>query len=439
MLTSTRPLLSLAIAVNLQLKLFIGILSTSLPPRPSAAMAISISRSAVVAAAAALVLAASVVSARTVTLSNTALPTDSSGNLLLTGESSVLFAQGQWYVYMNVWGGCAGVDCCDSPDGCAACCFNPPSKRWPDPCVYQFNHTVVAYQTADFETFNFLGEALPTSARMPGIEFRPQVVFNNATGKYVMWYENRHPGETGYAVATSFQPGGPFTTVIQNVNMAPGGGRIGDYDVRCVEGASDPGASTCAADLTPRLPCLPNSPTLSQIFVDDDGEAYHVRTGITIERLNASYTGTSGQAVNIPNSGVEGPSMFKRNGIYYVLVGVGCCACIGGSNVVVYTATAPLGPYTLQGDVGSNSTAGHVFDKTSPYNYVTRAQGSKVVPVPAADGSIQYLWIGNQWVTATQPGHPRDHDLLYFTVLDFDDKGVIQQIVRSDTTTLSLP
>eukprot|EP00483_Globobulimina_turgida_P011124 UN11145 len=89
--------------------------------------------------------------------------------------------------------------------------------------------------------------------------------------------------------------------------------------------------------------------------------------------------------------------MFKRNNIYYVLVGKGCCACKGGSNIVVYTADKPMGPYSLRGDVGSNHTNGHVFNAKSPYNYVTRAQGSKVMVVPGENGD-QYLWLGNQWL-----------------------------------------
>ncbi len=68
--------------------------------------------------------------------------------------------------------------------------------------------------------------------------------------------------------------------------------------------------------------------------------------------------------------------MFKRNGLYYLLVGQGCCACKGGSNILVYTATAALGPYKFIGDVGSNKT--QPFDAHSPWNYVTHAQQTKV-------------------------------------------------------------
>ena len=98
-----------------------------------------------------------------------------------------------------------------------------------------------------------------------------------------------------------------------------------------------------------------------------------------------------------------------------------------------------MGPYTFISDVGSNTTDGHVFNAKSPYNYVTRAQGSKVICV---DGGLsvgnQYLWLGNQWGTATESGNPRDKDLLYWTVLQFDTKGKIQQIVRQDTTKLTV-
>ncbi len=67
----------------------------------------------------------------------------------------------------------------------------------------------------------------------------------------------------------------------------------------------------------------------------------------------------------------------------------------------------------------------------------TRAQGSKVLVVPGENGD-QYLWLGNQWVTATEVDNPRNKDLLYWTVLQFDQNGMIQQVVRQNTTTLSI-
>ena len=151
--------------------------------------------------------------------------------------------------------------------------------------------------------------------------------------------------------------------------------------------------------------------------------------------------------------------MFKRFAVYYLLVGAGCCACRGGSNVIVYTAPAPLGPWTLQRDVGSNSTHGHTFDAHSPWNYVTRAsaprtffckqnskplnvpqaQQTKVVAVPDAEGRQQFLWVGNQWVTSTEAGAPRNNDLFFFAVLEFADDGNITQMQWAESATLHLP
>ena len=339
--------------------------------------------------------------AKVVTLSNLRLPLDTNGDPLLTGELSVLTYNSTYYFYFNNWGGCPGVDCCPTATGCASCCFAGPT----DPCVYTSNHSVVLYSTSDFQQWTPHGEVLGVAARRPGIEFRPQVVFCPSTQLFLMYYEDRWStgSNPGYALAAAPTPAGPFVTVRDSVKMG-GEGRVGDYDVFV-----DPATAT----------------------------AYHVRTGLSIQRLAANFSAPEGSAVNVRNGGVEGPAMFERQGTYYLLCGQGCCACRGGSNVLVYTASSPLGPFTLQGDVGSNRTAGHVFDAHSPYNYVTRAQQSKVVQVPSASGGeVQYLWIGNAWVTS---GGARNADLLYFAVLQFDAAGRVQQMEYSDTCTLSLP
>ena len=353
-------------------------------------------------AALALLCLPAPLAARTVTLSNTALPLDTAGTPLLTGELSVLAHNGTFYFYANDWGACKGVDCCPSAAGCASCCFAGPA----DPCVYTANHSVVLYSTTDFATWTPHGEVLGAGARRAGIEFRPQVVFCAESGLFVMWYEDRWStggANPGYAVATAPAPTGPFTTVADSVRMG-GRGRVGDYDV----------------------------------FVDPaSGDAFHIRTGLSIQRLaRGNFSAPAGDAVDVPNGGVEGPAMFYRQGKYYMLAGLGCCACRGGSNVLVYTAPSPLGPFALRGDAGSNRTAGHVFDAHSPWNYVTRAQQTKVVPVTAADGSVQYLWIGNQWVTS---GGARDADLLFFQVLKFDATGDVEQMEWAETCELSLP
>merc|ERR1712032_949712 len=101
----------------------------------------------------------------------------------------------------------------------------------------------------------------------------------------------------------------------------------------------------------------------------------------------------------------EGPAMFKRQGSYYVTAGTECYACIGGSTVYVLSAPTPAGPWTYQGDVGSNPT----FNIHSKDNYVTKAQGSAVFQV-----GNQLIYFGNQWNSglSESPPCPRNHDLL---------------------------
>jgi hypothetical protein len=67
------------------------------------------------------------------------------------------------------------------------------------------------------------------------------------------------------------------------------------------------------------------------------------------------------------------------------------------------------------------------------------ARRAQVFTVPAADGSLQYVWLGNQWVTSKAPGTPRNNDLLYWAVLQFNATGGIAQMQPADNVTLSLP
>jgi beta-xylosidase len=220
-------------------------------------------------------------------------------------------------------------------------------KNGSDP--YGYYHVIQAYSTTDFTTWNYLGEALPLRSRAAGELMRPHVVYNNVTRQFVLWYEDRP--ESGYSVATSQNPGGPFKTIHSNISM-PGTGRIGDFD----------------------------------LFVDNDGVAYHIRTGFDIVQLDSTYTGVDQlvSSFKTPES-TEAPILFRRDDMYYAFVGRDCCYCLGGSNVFWLTASSIRGPWTLRGDVGSNPGP---FDPHSPNNYVTRGQGQKVFPVHTRSGPM---------------------------------------------------
>lgn len=337
-----------------------------------------------------LALAACAALAAGATLSNLRLPVDEAGDELVTGEASVLLHAGRYYFYFNDWGGCPGIDCCGSSGGCASCCFGPEQNASLDGCVYRANHSVVAYSTADLASWRRHGVVLAEAARAPGVEFRPNVIRHAASGAFLMWYEDRHENQTGYAVAVADGPAGPFRTVVDDAAMQ-GRGRVGDFS----------------------------------LFVDDDGAAYHVRTGFVVERLADDYRSGAGPYAEFASpEPAEAPVMFKERGTYYVVAGTGCCACRGGASAYVFSADAPLGNWTYRGDVGSRPGA---FDPHSPDNYVTNAQGSAVFRV---GGDLVYL--GNQWVTSARPGGPRNNDLLSWYKLEFDSDGDVAPLTHID-------
>jgi len=269
-------------------------------------------------------------------------------------------------------------------------------------------HQFVAYSTRDFVSWSYLGVAMPLSARKPGEMMRPHVLWNDKTQLFVMWFEDRP--EVGYSVATSPTPGGPFKVVKTDVRM-PGQGRIADMDM----------------------------------FMDDDGTAYQVRTSFTVVQLTDDYLGPAKLSSEIkPPHGSEAPTMFRRGQWYYVVVGNDCCYCVGGSNAMVMMAKSPMGPWVYAGDIGS--VLGHKFDIHSPVNFVTNAQAQKIfsvppaaaAPAPAASSEANsFVWLGMQWNSGLKqtPPTPRHHDLMYFSVLHFNANGTIRQMATLPNAT----
>jgi beta-xylosidase len=91
------------------------------------------------------------------------------------------------------------------------------------------------------------------------------------------------------------------------------------------------------------------------VFIDDDGTGYVIFSSpnhnhsVSIERLSADYLSSTHQLIaTLPDTMVESPSLFRRNGIYYATYGSCCCACRAGSGQVVNWALSPAGPWKRQ-------------------------------------------------------------------------------------------
>ncbi|GIH09433.1 hypothetical protein Rhe02_75000 [Rhizocola hellebori] len=186
--------------------------------------------------------------------------------------------------------------------------------------------------------------------------YRPHVVYNQSTSKYVLWI-NGYDNASGYHVFTSDFPTGPFAELAAPTLAVQGTGagfNNGDMDV----------------------------------FVDDDlaKTAYLAYTDIRgghdqiVEKLNASYTSGTGQYTRLNINSTEAPSLFKRGLIYYHLSGPNCPYCTGTATQYRY-AGGPLGPWSAPTTINTNSCGG---------------QPSFVSAIPTASGTT-YLYGSDLW------------------------------------------
>jgi hypothetical protein len=179
----------------------------------------------------------------------------------------------------------------------------------------------VCYSSDNLQNWKWVGVLLPQ--KPAGVYYRPHVVFNAATKKYVLWY-NWYPQlwKGQFGVAESSSPGGPFTIINDSVPVKHAALGVGDH----------------------------------AIFVNDDNTAYigyNTISGhqLSIEKLNASYTASTFENSGFITDNCEAGAMFKRNNQYYLLTDYTCCFCTQGSGARVYTAASPMGPFKLRQNI----------------------------------------------------------------------------------------
>lgn len=144
-------------------------------------------------------------------------------------------------------------------------------------------------------------EGLPLAGRPLGQYYRPKVVFNALTGKYVLWgfycSTATGPGQAGpvqncvYYNALSASPGGPFQ--IATANASFDGSNADDFD----------------------------------IFVEEDGKGHIVYdqnlASLRVRPLTPDFLAfdLSTPPSVLVEGNYEAPSVFKRNGVFYFLYG----------------------------------------------------------------------------------------------------------------------
>lgn len=220
---------------------------------------------------------------------------------------------------------------------------------------------VSCYSSTDLYNWTYEGVALEPEAHDPTHDLhtskiieRPKVIYNEGTGKFVMWM---HIDSVDYnyaraGVAVSDNPAGPFEYIR---SMRPNG--------------------QMSRDMT--------------LFKDDDGRAYHVYSSegnatLYISRLSEDYLEPSGTFIRVfEDTFREAPAVFKHGGRYYI-VSSGCTGW-NPNPAEVAVADSMLGHWEVLG----NPCVG----KDSEFTFHT--QSTYVLPVPGKKDA--FIFMADRW------------------------------------------
>ena len=308
---------------------------------------------------------------RTVTIGNTEPRRDQHGQMIDAHDGCLQFFHGRYYLYGTAYGKSAG---------------------------YSIHNRFRVYSSPDLEHWRFEGELLKSPP--DGVYYRPYVVFNPRTRKYVLyynWFPRLFAGRTGVAVSDT--PVGPFTIVHTKVNLSRAAGRPGgSFRGLTISGVGD-----------------------GSLFVDDDGTGYFIYAAagdhaVGIDRLTPDFLGSTGESSGVLAKGCEAPAMFRRGSRYYVLFDSTCCFCAAGSGARVYVASKPLGPYAELQNMNRDASG----------RPIVAAQQTFVAKVPSSEGT-SYIWMADRW--GSRPDGMKGHDLQYWSPpLQFAPDGGILPI-----------
>ena len=228
---------------------------------------------------------------------------------------------------------------------------------------------------------------------------RPKVLYNAATGKFVMWFHLELKGQ-GYlaaraAVAVADHPAGPYR---YHGSLRPDAGM---WPVNAGENDKIPAADNyLARDLVGGQ--MARDMTL---FADEDGKAYLVAASeenrtLHISQLSDDYLRTSGVYARIaPDGGNEAPALFRHDGRYYLITsGLSGWAPNAARSFV---ADNVLGPWTALGNPvrGSADEMATTFGAQStfvlPYGKGHIFMADRWNPKDAIDG--RYVWLPLSW------------------------------------------
>jgi beta-xylosidase len=247
---------------------------------------------------------------------------------------------------------------------------------------------------------------------------RPKVIYNAKTKKYVMWF-HLELKDKGYdaarsGVAVADNPAGTFTFL---KSFRP---NAGFWPVNVLPCHKKPVADWVKPSYCGGKGCLPASPDSVNIlgrdfkggqmardmnlFVDDDGSAYHIYSSeenstLQISKLSDDYLNYSGQYFRVFSGRyMEGATLFKRNGKYYIIAS----DCTGWAPNAARSAVADqiFGNWTELGNPAQGNDSETTFHSQS--TFVLQVQGKK----------DSFIFIGDRWA----PENPIDGRYIWLPI-----------------------
>lgn len=287
---------------------------------------------------------------------------------------------------------------------------------------------VTCYSSKDLVNWKYESVALsveddPESEITKGcVMERPKVIYNEATGKFVMWFHLELKGH-GYnaarsGVAVSDNVTGPYTylgsgrsnpgILAENVSQATVDSFAGveeaeawtpEWRQQITDGfyyARDFEGGQMSRDMT--------------LYVDEDGKAYHIYSAeenltLNIAELTPDYTAHSGRYVRVAPAGHnEAPSIFKRNGTYWMITS----GCTGWDPNAARMFSAPsiFGPWTQHDNPCRGDNSEITYGGQSTY----------ILPVPGKKDL--YIFMADIW----RPKHPIDARYIWLPI-QFEEDG----------------
>lgn len=295
---------------------------------------------------------------------------------------------------------------------------------------------VHVYSSTDLYNWKDEGIALNVIKDQPGSEIikgcvleRPKVIYNRKTQKFVMWFHlellNMGYDAARSGIAVSDNPLGPFVFI---KSLRP---NAGYWPVNVQEFHKKPVSSIVKSKYCGGLGCLPSHVDSLNIlgrdfekgqmardmnlFVDDDGKAYHLyaseeNSTLQISELTDDYLSFSGRyARAFPNRYMEAPTILKTSDGKYYFIGSDCTGWTPNS---ARSAVADniFGPWVELGNPCIGADSATTFHSQSTF----------ILPVQGKKDS--FIFMADRWM----PENPIDGKYIWLPIEFKDNKLILQ-------------